>query len=400
MPIDQRTAPSRAAATILDRRAFVLGGLGVAAGMALAGCTGRTAASGSSPAGSTAGSGDAGHTASQGEAGTVRIGALRGPTGMGLVGLMDAAGMFAAADASASNDGSTGETTAADSPVGTDPAGIGTLAHAYEFTLAGSADELTPQLIQGDLDVLCVPANLAATLYQRTEGAVTTLCVNTLGVLDIVECADGIDSIADLAGRTVYSAGRGSTPQYALEYLLRANGIDPASDVTIQWVSEHAECLAALEADPSIVCMLPQPFATSALMQLDGARIALDLNDAWEETMAATGGSAQLVTGVAVARRAFAEEHPAAVTELLDAYGRSVSWVNGDPAAAAQLVEAAGIIGAAVAERAIPYCNIVCTTGAAMAEALAGYLETLYDADPASVGGALPGDDFYYGTEA
>ena len=175
------------------------------------------------------------------------------------------------------------------------------------------------------------------------------------------------------------------------------NGIDPETDVTIQWASEHAECLAALQADPSIVCMLPQPFATSALAKVEGARIALDLTEVWDETVAANGGNSQLITGVAVARSAFASEHPAAVEELLDAYAASVDFVNDGPSTAAQLIEAADIVTAQVAERAIPYCNIVCMTGAEMAGALTGYLQTLYDADPASVGGAMPGDDFYYG---
>lgn len=167
--------------------------------------------------------------------------------------------------------------------------------------------------------------------------------------------------------------------------------------MTIQWASEHAECLAALQADPSIVCMLPQPFATSALAKVEGARIALDLTEVWDETVAANGGDSQLITGVAVARSTFAWQHPTAVEELLDAYAASVDFVNDDPSAAAQLIEAADIVTAQVAKQAIPYCNIVCMTGAEMAGALTGYLQTLYDADPASVGGAMPGDDFCYG---
>lgn len=378
----------------MNRRAFVMGAASVLAGLGLTGCGGNAGAGSSA----TVNAGSGMNSSSEGaEPTAVRIGALKGPTGMGLVGLMDAAGMFAAGDAAATDDGSSDDAAATDTPVGTDPADIGALENDYEFTLAGSADELAPQLIQGDLDVLCVPANLAATLYQKTEGAVTVLCVNTLGVLDIVEAGDTIHDITDLAGRTIYSAGRGSTPQYALEYLLRENGIDPETDVTIQWASEHAECLAALQADPSIVCMLPQPFATSALAKVEGARIALDLTEVWDETVAANGGDSQLITGVAVARSAFASEHPAAVEELLDAYAASVDFVNDDPSAAAQLIEAADIVTAQVAERAIPYCNIVCMTGAEMAGALTGYLQTLYDADPASVGGAMPGDDFCYG---
>lgn len=378
----------------MNRRAFVMGAASVLAGLGLTGCGGNAGAGSSA----TVNAGSGTNSSSEGTEPTiVRVGALKGPTGMGLVGLMDAAGMFAADDAAATDDGSSGDAAATDTPVGADPAGIGALENDYEFTLAGSADELAPQLIQGDLDVLCVPANLAATLYQKTEGAVTALCVNTLGVLDIVEAGDTIHDITDLAGRTIYSAGRGSTPQYALEYLLRENGIDPETDVTIQWASEHAECLAALQADPSIVCMLPQPFATSALAKVEGARIALDLTEVWDDTVAANGGDSQLITGVAVARSVFASEHPVAVEELLDAYAASVDFVNDDPSAAAQLIEAADIVTAQVAERAIPYCNIVCMTGAEMAGALTGYLQTLYDADPASVGGAMPGDDFCYG---
>lgn len=367
----------------ISRRALVGAAGATLAGLGLAACTSEPASTGS--AGSASGSAAASEVVT-----TMRVGALQGPTGMGLIGLMDVTGTVE--ELAASN----GTELAEDSPVGKNPAGIDALANSYEFTLAGSADELAPRLIQGDLDVLCVPANLAATLYQKTEGALTVLCVNTLGVLDIVETGDTVHEIADLAGRTIYSAGRGSTPQYALEYLLRENGVDPETDVTIQWVSEHAECLAALQTDPSIVCMLPQPFATSALAQVEGARIALDLTEVWNETAQATGSDSQLITGVAVARRAFTDEFPTTVSEFLDAYAASVDFVNDDPTTAAQLIGAAGIIAAPVAEKAIPYCNIVCLTGDEMRSGLEGYLETLYDADAESVGGALPADDFYY----
>lgn len=367
----------------ISRRALVGAAGATLAGLGLAACTGGPASTGS--AGSASGSAAASEVVT-----TMRVGALQGPTGMGLIGLMDVTGTVE--ELAASN----GTELAEDSPVGKNPAGIDALANSYEFTLAGSADELAPQLIQGDLDVLCVPANLAATLYQKTEGALTVLCVNTLGVLDIVETGDTVHEIADLAGRTIYSAGRGSTPQYALEYLLRENGVDPETDVTIQWASEHAECLAALQTDPSIVCMLPQPFATSALAQVEGARIALDLTEVWNETAQATGSDSQLITGVAVARRAFTDEFPSTVSEFLGAYAASVDFVNDDPTTAAQLIGAAGIIAAPVAEKAIPYCNIVCLTGDEMRSGLEGYLETLYDADAESVGGALPADDFYY----
>lgn len=296
----------------------------------------------------------------------VRIGALKGPTGMGLAGMMGEA-----------------------------PSGVSD-ACTYTYELAGSADELTPMLIQGDLDMCMVPANLAAVLYQKTEGAVQVLAVNTLGVLDIVCADDSVQSVEDLAGKTIVSAGKGSTPEYALRYLLENNGIDPDTDVTIEWKSEHAECLAALEADPTIVAMLPQPFATSALSKVDGARIALDLNDVWNETAQANGGDAQLITGVVVARTEFVQEHPEAVAAFMDDYANSIAFVNDNVDVAAQIIGDAGIIDATVAQKAIPYCNIVFVSGEQMKASLSGYLQTLYDAAPESVGGAMPDDGFYY----
>ena len=296
----------------------------------------------------------------------VRIGALKGPTGMGLAGMMGEA-----------------------------PSGISD-ACAYTYELAGSADELTPMLIQGDLDMCMVPANLAAVLYQKTEGAVQVLAVNTLGVLDIVCTDENVQSIQDLAGKTIVSAGKGSTPEYALRYLLENNGIDPDTDVTIEWKSEHAECLAELQADPTVVAMLPQPFATSALSKIEGARIAIDLNDVWDETAQANGSDAQLITGVVVARTQFVEENPEAVAAFMVDYADSIAFVNDNVDEAAQIIGDAGIIDAAVAQKAIPYCNIVFMSGDEMKASLSGYLQTLYDAAPESVGGTMPDDGFYY----
>ncbi len=294
---------------------------------------------------------------------TLRVAALKGPTAMGLVKLMEE-----------------------------DPHSA--VGPAYEFTLAASADEVTPKLIQGELDAACVPANLASVLYQKTGGQIVTLAVNTLGVLYIVENGNAVQSVADLAGKTIVAAGKGSTPEYALRYLLRENGIDPDADVTIDWKSEHSECVAALAAGAATVALLPQPFVTVAQNKLPDLRLALDLTEQWD---ALDNGSA-LLTGVVVARKAVVEEHPTAVaTFVLDDYAASVKWVQENTADAAELVGVYGIVDAAVAEKALPYCNIVCITGSEMREKLSGYLEVLLEAAPESVGGALPGDDFYYG---
>ncbi|WP_325200105.1 ABC transporter substrate-binding protein [Oscillibacter sp.] len=292
------------------------------------------------------------------------IGALKGPTAMGMVRMMEWKQVW------------------------------DSISHWY-FQLAGSADELTPRLIKGELDIICVPANLAAVLYNKTEGQVVTLAVNTLGVLYIVENGgETVQSMADLKGKTIVAAGKGSTPEFGLRYLLEQNGLDPDKDVTVDWKSEHAECVAALAAGTADIALLPQPFVTVAQGKLENLRVALDLTAEWD---ALDNGSA-MITGVAVARRDLVEQRPELVEEFLIEYARSVDWVNENTAEAAKLVAANGIIESpAVAEKALPRCNIVCLTGQEMYEKLSGYLQVLAEANPESVGGQLPRDDFYYG---
>ncbi len=303
------------------------------------------------------------------------IAALKGPTAMGLVKLMRDTNEKAAQllDSSKPYDGEMG--------------------NLYTFTLAASADEVSPLLMKGELDMACVPANLAAVLYQKTEGDIVTLAVNTLGVLYIVENGNTVTSMADLAGKTIVASGKGSTPEYALRYLLSENGLDPDTDVTIDWKSEHSECVTALATGAATIAMLPQPFVTVAENKISGLRTALDLTEQWD---ALDNGSA-LLTGVIVARREVVEQNPAAMDAFLKDYAGSVEWVNANTADAAELIGSYDIVEAAVAEKALPHCNIVCITGAEMKDKLSGYLQVLSDADASSVGGALPGDDFYYG---
>lgn len=286
---------------------------------------------------------------------TVRIGALKGPTGMGLAYLEEGEGQ-------------------------------------YELTIAGSPDEINPKLIKGELDVACIPANAAAVLNQQSKGEIVALGINTLGVLYIVEQGESIQTISDLKGKTIVASGKGATPEYALRYLLTENGIDPDKDLTIEWKSEHSECVAALAAGET-VAMLPQPFVTVAQSKMEGLRSALDLTAEW----AALNNGSQLLTGVVAARKSFLDDHPAAVETLLKDYAASVEQVNSDPAAAAQRIGEMDIVAAPVAEKAIPYCNIVAITGREMKDALSGYLRVLFDAEPKSVGGKLPDEAFYYG---
>ncbi len=263
----------------------------------------------------------------------------------------------------------------------------------YHFTVAGTADEITASIIKGDIPVAAVPCNLAATLYNKTKGGVTVCAVNTLGVLYILDTGDSVQTLADLKGKTIYATGAGTTPEYTLRHLLSKAGIDPDKDVTITFVSEASEAAAKIAAsDEEVIAMLPQPYVTIAKSKKEGTRVAIDITAEWEKVTGET-----LVTGVIVANTAWLKDHDEAFQTFLSEYKESTAFATEHVDEAAELVEHFDIFKAAVAKQAIPQCNIVCYTGAEMKKAISDYLKVLFDANPKAVGGALPGDDFYYG---
>lgn len=271
----------------------------------------------------------------------------------------------------------------------------GTTRHNYQVDMYATAQEILPLMVKGEIDVAMLPANVAGNLYNQTEGKVQVAAINTLGVLYVVETGDTIHSVADLKGKTIYSTGKNNTPEYTLNYILSQNGIDPATDVTIEYKSEATEVTAMLaEAGEGAVAVLPQPYVTIASTQNENLRVALDLTEEWDKVNA----ESTLVTGVLVVNSDFAKENEAAFAEFLEDYAASIEYVNANVAEAAELVANYGIVPkAAVAEKALPACNIVYIAGEEMKADLQGYLQVLYDQNPDSVGGALPGDDFYYG---
>lgn len=309
----------------------------------------------------TAAAGTEGDTAG-GE--TIRVGALKGPTAMGMVKLMD--------DAEAGN-----------------------TANRYEFTIAAAIDEITPKIVQGQFDIAAMPANVSSVLYNNTDGAVSVLAVNTLGVIYIVETGESVQSAADLKGKTIYASGKGATPEYALNYVLKQNGIDPEKDVTIEYKSEHAECAAALAEAENGIAMLPQPFVTTAQVKNDKIRIALDMTEEWEKVQTGEDKSA-LITGVVVVRNEFLQAHPEAVAAFMDEYKASTEYVTANVEEAAALIEKYDIVPAAVAQKALPYCNITFIEGQDMKTQLGGYLNTLFEQNADAVGGTLPDEGFYY----
>lgn len=293
---------------------------------------------------------------------SVNIAALKGPTAIGMVKIME--------DASA-----------------------GSAANDYTFTIAGAADEVTAGLVKGDIDIAAIPCNLASVLYNNTQGKIKLAGINTLGVLYIVETGDSIQSVEDLKGKTIYSTGLGTTPQYTLNYLLKAHGIDPEKDVTIEYKTEATEVAAALNEADNAIAMLPQPYVTTVMMTNAKVRIALDVAQEWE---AVSTDKSSVVTGVVVVNKDFLTNNKAAFDAFMNEYLESVNYVNENIDDASALVEKFDIFKAAPIKKALPYCNIVLIQGDEMKEKVGGYLSVLFGQNPKAVGGKLPEDDFYY----
>ncbi len=294
----------------------------------------------------------------------VNLYVLSGPTGIGAMNL------WAAADA--------GETQ-----------------NTYHITMPGANDEVVAAISNGDADIAAVATNLAATLYNKTSGGVTVLAVNTLGVLSLLGNGQEVASIADLAGKTIYAPGQGANPEYILRYVLTGNGLDPDKDVTIQFVGEGSELLTVWQTDPEAIIMAPQPVATSILMQNENAVTLFNMTDEWDKV---SGGDSTLMMGCVIVRNEFLQENPGAVELFLQEYAASIEKAQSDVEGTAALCEQYGLIPkAALAKAAIPSCGLTFVTGAEMKSALSGYLQVMFNADPKSVGGAMPGDDFYYG---
>ncbi len=286
----------------------------------------------------------------------IRIAALKGPTGMGMVKLADKQNY-----------------------------------PNYTVSIEASPDALNPRIISGEVDVAAVPVNLASVLYNKLDGDISVLAVSTLGVLYVVEAGSEVNSVADLAGKTVYATGQGATPEYILNYLLDKNGV--AGSVEVNYVGEHA-ALASMLADGSAeIGMLPEPNVTSTLAGNDDLRIALNLTEEWNKVC-----STELVQGVVIARKSFVNEHPEAIEQFLREYEKSSAFVNENIDEAAKLIVDAGILGnVEIAKKAIPNCNISFSKGEAMHKAVEGMLTVLFEANPKSIGGKLPDKDFYYG---
>lgn len=290
----------------------------------------------------------------------MKIAVMKGPTGMGMVSLMN-------------------------------KSEEGTSEGKYEISLESTPDAIVGPLSKGEIDAAAIPANLASVLYKKTEGKISVAAINTLGVLYVVESGETIKTVEDLKGKTVYSTGKGTTPEFAFRHILKLNGIDPDNDLTIEYKSEASEVAALMSQNKEAIAVLPQPFVTVAQTKNPDLKISLNLSEEWEK---ADENSSQ-VTGVLVVRKEFAENNKEAFERFMKEYEESVKFVNENTEEAAKLVAKYEIAPEPVAKKAIPLCNIVFIDGEDMEGKLSGYLNALYEQDPKSVGGELPNEEFY-----
>lgn len=326
--------------------------------LSAAGCAGSAP---SSSAEDAASSGIAGQS-SAAEKTVVKIAALKGPTGLSMVKLM--------------SDGETGKTRG-----------------KYEFALVGSPDEIVAKLSSGDIDAGAVPTNLAATLYNKTNGKVRLAAVTTLGVLYVLTNGEKVESVGDLKGKTVASSGQGATPEYAFNYILEQNGLKAGQDVKVRYSAEHAELAASMISGKTTLAVLPEPFVTQVTSKNKDVKVALNLTDEWEK---ASKGKSVLTMGCLVVRKEFAEKNREAFDAFLREYRASAEYANSNAEETAALSGKYGVMDAAVARKALPNCGIVYMDGDEMKAKIPDFLQILYSANPKSVGGKLPGDDFFY----
>ena len=271
------------------------------------------------------------------------------------------------------------------------PTGMGMVAMledpAYDISIYTAPDLITPKIINNEVSIAAVPANLASVLYNKMGGSIKVLAVSTMGVLYILENGDSVNSLADLDGKTIYATGQGATPEYVLNMILEQNGIN----ATVEFMGAHADLANAMAAGDVTLALLPEPFVSVVLAKNPDVSVKIDINEEWKN---ATG--TDLPMGVTVVSNALADDK-AAMEKIIADYSASVDYVNTDTDAAAADIEASGIVAsAAIAKSSIPRCAISFVTGQDCKDMLGSYLKLMYDADPASVGGALPDDDFYY----
>ncbi len=265
-------------------------------------------------------------------------------------------------------------------------------ANNYKFTVATSPDEISGKIVTGEINIASVPTNLAAKLYNKTNGKVKMLAVNTLGVLSIIENGNSIKTAADLKGKTIYATGEGSNPEYILKEILKDNKFQVGKDVNITFVASNDELTAAIVSGKAQVAMVSEPVASVVLSKKGSLRRALSLNDEWEKKE-----KGKLMMGCVVALDSFINTNKSAVDKFLEEYKKSIDFaINSTDEAAKYCAEFQIVPSEEIAKASIPNSNLTFIKGNEIQKSIENYFNVLTEFDQNSLGGKLPQKDFYY----
>ena len=262
----------------------------------------------------------------------------------------------------------------------------------YNVSLHTSADAITGAIISGECDIAALPTNVAVKLFNKSEGKLQLLALNTLGVLYLLQNGENVTSLSDLEGKTVYVPGAGANPEYITAALIQNAGI---SNVTIDATTYNSPdaLQAAIVANQISLAVLPEPKVTATVSSNENVKVALDLTQEWETI----NGKDTLVQGCLVVNTEFAKEHPTEVSKFLDDYKASVDFISeGSDEAIQMIVDATILPKAAIAKKALPGCNICFIAGEDMKAVMNTFCEKIFAYDKTSIGGAMPTDEFYY----
>ncbi len=269
---------------------------------------------------------------------------------------------------------------------------LGNTKNDYEFEVQSDASVVTAGLINGTIDIAALPTNAAANVYNKTNGGVQIIAINTLGVLYVVTNGVEINSINDLDGKTIYCPAQ--NPLFITKYILEKNGLSNKVTIDSTTYAKPDALRDAVKTGSVEIAVLPEPMVTIAKSGNQNIKVALDMTEEWNKI----SDGKQLVQGCVVVRTEFANEYPGSVNSFLKEYKASIEALNEDPTSAAASIKEFGIFANEnVAKNAIPKCNIAYMDGKDMKVAMENFLEAMNSIAPASIGNAIPGDDFYYG---
>lgn len=289
----------------------------------------------------------------------INIATLRGPTGLGMLKIID-----------------NNETD-----------------NNYRISIFNDPSDAATRLINGEVDIATLPTNMASIIYNKTNGYIKIAAVNTLGMLYILSSNDDINSVMDLKNHTVFISGKGTTPECVLKYILSKNNLEIDKDVIIEYKCEHEELASLAIAGKIDVVLLPEPFVTQVINKNSDFKVKISLTDEWGKVVVDNNS---LAMGCTAVRKQFIQENPSQFNKFLKEYEDSVEFVNTDIEKAAELSSKYNIMPKEIALSAIPKCNIVFISGREMQNKVNDFLRIIFKFDPKAIGGRIPCEEFYY----